>query len=68
MVYSVDMVRFKTRVIKDDLNSLLYRMSVDSRVEYWKSYNYKSYHHNFRIQETEDFSYYLGIEHNTKKI
>lgn len=67
MEYSVDMVRFKTRVIKDDLNSLLYRMSVDSRVEYWRSYNYKSYHHNFRIQETEEFSYYLGIEHNTKK-
>lgn len=66
MKYSVDMVRFKTRVMKDDLSSLSYKLSTDPKVEYWQSNNFKSYHHNFRIQETEDFSYYLGIEHNTK--
>lgn len=67
MEYSVDMVRFKTRVMKDDLNSLIYKLSIDSRVEYWQCYSFKSYHHNFRIQETEEFTYYLGIEHNTKR-
>lgn len=66
MKYSVDMVRFKTRVKKEDLNDLLYFLSFDSRVEYWQSNNFKNYHHNFRIQESEDFTYYLGIEHNTK--
>lgn len=67
MKYSVDMVRYKARVNKNDLSNLLYKLSIDSRVEYWQSNNFKSYHHNFRIQETEDFSYYFGIEHNTRR-
>lgn len=67
MEYSIDMVRLKTRVKSYDLSSLMRRLSFDSRVEYWQSFNFKDYHHNFRIQETEEFSYYLGIEHNMKK-
>lgn len=67
MEYSIDMVRLKSRYNTFDLEPLIKRLSVDSRVEYWQSFNFKNYHHNFRVQETEDFSYYVGIEHNMKK-
>lgn len=67
MEYSIDMVRLKSRYNTFDLEPLIKRLSVDSRVEYWKMYNFKNYHHNFKVTEMSDFSYYLGIEHNTKK-
>lgn len=67
MEYSIDMVRLKSRYNTFDLEPLIKRLSVDSRVEYWKMYNFKNYHHNFKVTEIPDFSYYIGIEHNMKK-
>lgn len=67
MKYSCDMVRLKTRVIDYDLFPLIQKLTDDYRVEYWQSNSYKSYHHNFRIQENDEFSFYIGIEHNAKR-
>lgn len=67
MKYSIDMVRIKTRVMDYELYPLQQKLKNDYRVEYWQLNNYKSYQHNFRIQETEDFAFYLGLEHNTKR-
>jgi len=65
--YSIDMVRLKTREKSYDLGPLMKRLSFDSRVEYWQSFNFKNYHHNFKVTETSEFSYYVGIEHNMKR-
>lgn len=67
MEYSIDMVRLKTRATSFDLSPLMRRLSFDERVEYWQSFNYKNYHHNFKVTETSDFSYYIGVEHNMNK-
>ena len=67
MEYSIDMVRLKSRYNTFDLEPLMKRLSVDNRVEYWKMYNFKSYRHNFKVTETSEFSYYIGIEHNMKR-
>lgn len=67
MEYSIDMVRLKTRATSFDLSPLMRRLSFDERVEYWQSFNYKNYHHNFKVTETSEFSYYIGVEHNMNK-
>lgn len=67
MEYSIDMVRLKTRVKSYDLSHLLRRLSIDYRVEYWESFSYKNYHYNYKVVESEDFSFYIGIEHNMRK-
>lgn len=67
MIYSIDMVRLKSRVMDYDLYPLLQKLSSDTRVEHWESNSFKSYHHNFRVQEGEEFSFYIGLEHNTKR-
>lgn len=67
MQYSIDMVRLKARVMDYDLYPLIQKLTSDYRVEYWETSNFKAYHHNFSIKETDDFSYYLAFEHNMKR-
>lgn len=70
-IYSVDMIRLKSRIYKDKLKSFMSRYNIDPKGEHWEKYKFSCYRNNWRITDTnsddEECSFYVASNHNMEK-
>lgn len=71
VMYSVDMVRLKTRVPKDYMKRYVERnLDINPGVIYWEKTAFKSYRHNWQVKQQAvmggEYSYWIGYQHNSE--
>ena len=66
--YSLDMIRIDFELEKESLQRFYNRYSVDTTVDHWEDFRFKSYKHNFKFKCAENNSFWLGCEPNWKNV